>query len=114
MLITGAEEQEIKEFVLGYFSALSRGGWSTELEIDETVERWLKEQFGLAVDFESSDALRKLRDKRLLEERPGVGADGSPLLDGAGNRILQYRVLPLDAALRALDEDWDRFFEYND
>ena len=113
MLITGAEEQEIKEFVLGYFSALSRGGWSTELEIDEAVERWLKEQFGLAVDFESSDALRKLRDKRLLEERPGVGADGAPLLDGAGNRIPQYRVLPLDAALRALDEDWDRFFEYN-
>ena len=100
LLTSGAEEQEIKEFVLGYFAALARGGWSTEREIDEDAEAFLKREFGLDVDFESADALRKLREKRLLEEREVLGKDWEP--------VKEYRVKGLDEALRALDEDWAR------
>ncbi len=104
-LVTEAEEQEIKEFVLGYFAALIRNGWATEREIDEEAEAFLKREFGLDVDFESSDALRKLREKKMLEEREYA--------DEEGNVVVQYRVKPLDDALAELDKQWDRFFEYN-
>jgi len=52
------------------------------------------------VDFESEDALRKLREKGLLEERDGADAP-------------TYRVKSLDETLAILDKAWDEFFEYN-
>lgn len=105
MLVTNAEEQEVKEFVIGYFMALARGGWSTEREIDDDAEAFLLKEFDLDIDFESEDALRKLREKKLLEERDALDEQGEP--------TIEYRVQPLDEALRVLDEDWDNFFEYN-
>ena len=104
-LVEAADEQEIKEFALGYLFALRRGGWSTEKEIDDDVEAWIKERFGLDVDFESDDALRKLKEKDMLETRIDVEADGK--------EVVRYRVKNLDEALRKLDEDWDNFFRYN-
>ena len=60
----------------------------------------MRERFGIDVDFESEDALRKLREKGILEERPGENA---PI----------YRVKSLDETLAILDKAWDEFFEYN-
>lgn len=99
-LVTAAEEQEIKEFTLGYYAALRQKDWATEREIDDAAEAWMRERFGIDVDFESEDALRKLREKGILEERPGENAP-------------TYRVKSLDETLAILDKAWDEFFEYN-
>ena len=104
-LVTAAEEQEVKEFVVGYFAALTRNDWSTEDEIDVAAEAFLKREFGLDVDFESADALRKLHEKNMIEERERV--------DEKGNIVVEYRAKSLDDALVELDEQWDDFFTYN-
>ena len=69
----------------------------TEEELDDRIEQWLRDRFGLELDFEVDDALRKLQDKRLLTR------DGERLT-----------VLPLDEALVRLDELWDNIFTYNE
>ncbi|MDO5309734.1 MAG: DUF3754 domain-containing protein [Planctomycetia bacterium] len=104
VLTTAAELQEIKEFVLGYIMTLRRERWSTEREIDDDAERWLLEKFNLHVDFESSDALRKLREKNILEEREHERPDGS--------NVEQFRVVSMEQALHQLDHEWDNFFNY--
>ncbi|MCF0233756.1 MAG: DUF3754 domain-containing protein [Thermoguttaceae bacterium] len=96
LLVSMAEEQEVKEIVLGYFAAESLGRWATAEEIDAAAEKWLAEKFRLDVDFESDDALRKLTEKRLVEVRE------TP-------RGPEYRAAELGDALKALDEDWDNY-----
>lgn len=105
MLVTNAKDQEAKEILLGYFTALARADWATEEEIDRDAEAFLFKEFGLEIDFESADALRKLHEKQLIDKRD---AD-----DGQGESNAQYRVKPLDDALRVLDLDWDNFFRHN-
>lgn len=102
LLVQMAEDQEIKEFLIGYFAArnaqkANESGWTTEREIDAEAERWLAANFNLKIDFESADALRKLREKRLVEIKDAE----EPTL---------YRVFDLQDALRRLDADWDAFF----
>lgn len=94
LLVAMAEEQETKELLLGYFAA-SRllDDWATERELDAAAERWFAENFNLGADFESSDALRKLLEKRLVERR--VDADAE-----------RFRAVSLDEALRRLEADW--------
>ena len=104
-LVKASCEQDLKEFALGYLFALKRGDWSTEKEIKVDVEAWIQERFELEVDFESDDALRKLKDKGLLETRCDVEEDGTT--------ITRYRVKSLDDALEKLDADWDAFFPYS-
>ncbi len=105
LLVQMAEDQEIKEFELGYFAArtaqkANESGWATEREIDAAAERWIAENFGIAVDFEGTDALEKLVEKGIAETK----IDGERRL---------YRVLELDAALRKLDADWDAFYRFS-
>ena len=64
--------------------------------LDGRVEAWLKDQFGVDVDFEVDDGLAKL-------ERYG-------LLVRAGNRL---SVPSLAEALGRLDERWDGYFQYD-
>ena len=99
-LVTAAEEQEIKEFTLGYLAALRQPSWATEREIDDCAEARMRENFNLEVDFESEDALRKLREKGILEEKRGELTE-------------MYRVKSLDETLAILDKAWDEFFQYN-
>lgn len=93
LLILMAEEQETKELVVGYFAAARCGGWATEREIDEAAEGWLADKFGVLVDFDAENALRKLLEKRLLERR--VDAD-----------VERFRAVSLDEALRRVADDW--------
>lgn len=100
-LVHEAEEEECKEALLGYWFLLTErnpdGTCFTEEELDDRIEQWLRDRFGLELDFEVDDALRKLQDKRLLTR------DGERLT-----------VLPLDEALKRLDELWDNIFTYNE
>ena len=93
-LVGAAEEQEFKEAVLAY-RFLSAEPLDKET-LDGRVEAWLKDQFGVDVDFEVDDGLAKL-------ERYG-------LLVRAGNRL---SVPSLAEALSRLDERWDGYFQYD-
>lgn len=87
-LVDQAEDQEVKEAFLAYaFLYIHREERLTEAELDTRIECWLAERFAFGMDFEVDDALRKLREKKLLETE--TEADG---------RII-YRVCDLPAAI---------------
>ncbi len=96
-LLDEAEEQENREALLAWFH-LSRGaaeGMTLE-ELDAAVETDLAAGAGIQFDFEADDALAKLKRLNLVEQ------DGD-----------RYRTIPIQEALRRLDEAWDGFFRFN-
>ncbi len=99
-LVQEAEEEECKEALLAYYFLLTErnanGEPFTEEELDRRIEQWMEERFGLTLDFEVDDALRKLEEKKLL------------LKDGD-----RYLVPPIDETLIKLDSLWDGVFEYS-
>jgi hypothetical protein len=92
-IIGEAEDQECKEAFLAYYFLLASGGEKTARELDRRIEGWLKQAFGINLDFECSDALSKLESLGLLRR------DDEHL-----------SVLPLDDALKRLDRVWSDFF----
>jgi hypothetical protein len=92
-IIGEAEDQECKEAFLAYHFLLASGGGKTARELDRRIEGWLKQAFGIDLDFECSDALSKLESLGLLRR------DDERL-----------SVLPLDVALARLDRVWSDFF----
>ena len=95
-LIDSLEAQEYKEASIAYYF-LWRYGDMTEDELDSSAETFLKNAFGLEVDFEVDDALDKLLKEGLVEK--------------VGER---FRAAPLEEALRLLDHKWDNYFKYNE
>ena len=65
-------------------------------ELDGRIEAWMKERFGIEMDFEVDDAVRKLEEKGILEEKDG-----------------RYTVPSMRRSLEILDEQWDNFFPYS-
>jgi hypothetical protein len=95
-LIVGAgEEQDAKEAYLAYWALRRAGGALTKAEIDAAAEAFLRERFGLEVDFEVDDALAKLQRLNLISR------DGERLT----------AVSPSDA-LTTLDQQWDNIFSF--
>lgn len=90
-LLDDAEESEVKEALLAW-TFLARSDEPLALdELDDRVERWLRDRAGCEVDFEEQDALDKLRRFGLVETLP----------DG------RLTAVPLDAALARLRARWD-------
>ncbi len=56
----------------------------------------MREKFGVAMDFEVGDAVRKLEEKGILEHKDG-----------------RYSVPSIRKTLETLDGLWDNFFPYN-
>jgi hypothetical protein len=128
-LLAEAEEQEFREIVLAYW-LLWRGGQSgaTTEQLDNAAEAWLRERWGLEVDFEISDALAKLerlglatqarsasegpKQARSASEGP-VSSPLSPRGRGAGGEgASRYQAAPIEDALATLDRAWDACFDY--
>jgi hypothetical protein len=110
-LLAEAEEQEFREIVLAYW-LLWRGGQAgaTSTQLDAAAEAWLRERCGLAVDFEISDAIDKLRRLGLAASSPlsprGRGVRG----EGA----TRWRAANIDDALASLDRAWDECFDFRE
>lgn len=71
-IMEDAKEQELRELYLGYFLLWQHAGptgWTTE-ELDCQAQACLRKLVKREVDFEVSDALRKLRDFKLVEQSP--------------------------------------------
>ncbi len=87
-LVGEAQEQEVREVLLAYYFLwrfAGAAGWSAET-LDGCVELELGKFQGRQIDFEVADALRKLKNLKLL-------ASDEPT----------YRVIPLEQAIDQLD-----------
>jgi hypothetical protein len=96
LLIGAGQEQDVKEAILAY-GILRRSDHSlAKGEIDNFAEAFLRERFGLAIDFEIHDALNKL-------ERLGlVSREGEA-----------YTAVAPAEALTKLDAAWDSVFNFS-
>ena len=78
-----SEEQEVKEALLAYcFLWVESAKKYDQTALDNRVENWLKDAFGVDVDFEVDDAIGKLEDLNLLrshEDGHLVVVDPKPL-----------------------------------
>jgi len=91
-LLDSAEEQEIRELLLGYFYLwryAGERGWTRE-ELDQYVELDLERRLNVDIDFEVHDAIHKLIAGGVLQQE--------------GDR---YRAHPIPVALERLDHLWD-------
>ena len=99
-LVHEAEEEECKEMILAYYFLLAgknRDGLPFTLEeLDDRIEEWMSGKYGISMDFEVKDAVRKLEEKGILEEKDG-----------------RYSVPLIGRSLEALDKMWDDFFPYS-
>jgi len=96
-LVVGAgEEQDVKEALIAYWALRRAGGSLTKEEIDAAAETFLRECFGIEIDFEVSDALAK------LERLEIVSRDGD-----------RITALAPAEALARLDARWDGLFRFN-
>lgn len=93
-LVSAAEEQDVKEALLAYHTLLAQGAMTKDA-LDSSVELFLRERFGMEVDFEIGDALAKLERLKLVTK------NGDTLA-----------AVGTDDALARLDEAWDGYFTY--
>lgn len=106
-LIDCAEAEECKELLLAYYILyLERNRDFTQEALDRRVEQWLQTEFGLDIDFEVSDAVRKLAEKQLLVRRPLPG-------DSTAAGPCALKVFDLPSALRRIDAAIDEYYTYN-
>lgn len=101
-LVDAAEEQETKETILAYFILFVQRDRDHTLEtLNREVERWIEEQFGFHFQFEVDDAVRKLREKNLLQSFLGHAEE-------------IYKVYNMRTTLKRMDEAWDAFHSFAD
>lgn len=95
-LAARAAEEDIKEEMLLYSVLAKEKARKQDLpDIDTAIEQYLGTSFGVAVDFDIRDALRRLIDDGIVSERP----DGTLVT-----------LPPKEAALH-IDAKWDRFLD---
>jgi hypothetical protein len=96
LLVGAGEDQDVKEAFLAYGLIHRAQHPLAKAEIDKLAEEFLRERFGLEIDFEIHDALSKL-------ERLGlVTRDGEA-----------YSAVAPHEALARLDAAWDNLFNFS-
>ncbi len=63
-----ALDEEIKELLLGW-AMLQLHGPQTLEQLDDRCEQWFAERYGIGIDFDIADAMKKLQDFSLVEAR---------------------------------------------
>lgn len=93
-LLDAAEEEETKEALLSWWFLRAADRPLTQAELDAAVEAWFVRRWDVRLDFHTGDGLAKLRRLDLVED--------------AGEGRLS--AVPMDAAMRRIDERWDAYF----
>src|SRR5580704_5286291 len=93
-IIGEAEEQDWKEALLAYYGLLTAAAPLTREALGARIGELLARVFGVSVDFETDDALARLKRLDLLNETDGC-----------------FSVTPLTEALEQLDKEWAAFFK---
>ena len=96
LLVGAGEEQDIKEASLAYALLLKGGRAMTKAELDNAAEAFLRDRFGLHLNFEIADALEKL-ERFDMVTRQGEAYEART---------------PADALAR-LDSAWDNVFNFS-
>jgi hypothetical protein len=91
-LIGAAEDQECKEAFLAYYFLHTAAAPPTAGELESRIEAWLRQTFGVEIDFAVNGALGKLEGLGLLRRQQG-----------------RLFVSPLDGALAQLRGLWGKF-----
>jgi hypothetical protein len=94
-MIGAAEDQECKEAFLAYYFLRTAKAVPTHTELEGQIETWLRETFGVDIEFDVGDAMAKL--------------DRLGLLRREGERL---RVPTPEATLARLDEVWASYFPF--
>ena len=92
-LINDAEEEECKEALLAYYFLLTSEQAMTRSELDNKIENWMSDNWNCHIDFEIEDAMQKLIALKLVEQTDD-----------------RLTAIPLDAAIKRLDQRWDDYF----
>jgi hypothetical protein len=95
-MIGAAEEQDCKEAFLAYYFLRTAGAAATEAKLEDRIELWLKEAFGVDIEFGVAYALAKL--------------DRLGLVRREADRLAA--LAPQDTIAR-LDSIWADFFRYD-
>ena len=104
-LVDAAEEQEIKEALLGFLILfINEPREMTLRELDDAAETWIGEQFDFHLDFEIDDAVRKLTEKELVFVSRRVSDPAN-----SGETLEVYHAHEIHEALKRLDRAWDEF-----
>ncbi|WP_069471792.1 DUF3754 domain-containing protein [Candidatus Marithrix sp. Canyon 246] len=94
-LVDVAEEEEAKEAILAYYFLYTQADKNhTQQTLDREIEKYIEEKYQVAIDFEVSDGIRKLREEGILIEQEGG----------------VLKVVDLKQASIIIDEKWDKFF----
>ncbi|MEZ5995625.1 MAG: DUF3754 domain-containing protein [Hyphomonadaceae bacterium] len=96
LLVGAGEEQDAKEALLAYALLRRAEAPLASADIDTMAETFLRERFGLDIDFEIGDALAKL-------ERLGLVASDND----------RYSAIAPSEALAKLDAAWDNLFKFS-
>lgn len=95
-IVDMAEEQEVKEAICAYMFVLQSSVPVNEEQVDDHIEQWLKNTFGIDIDFEVDDALAKLEKMNLLH----VDSNGFLSVEGVNSSLI------------IMDDYWDNLYDF--
>jgi hypothetical protein len=95
-LFNTSEEEEIKESILAYFFLYQNNRPTKADDLDEQIQNWFENQFNCRLDFDFQDALAKLQHIGIAQEKKSY-----------------WTILPIEQALKHVEEIWDGIFDYN-
>jgi hypothetical protein len=94
-LLDASEEEEMKESMLAYAFLWKNQSPISADQLDDQIESWFQKEFNTSLDFDVNDALSKLQHIGLAIENQDT-----------------WTVLPIEDALKKVDEIWDGIFEF--
>jgi hypothetical protein len=112
-LIDTAEEEECKEIILVYYHLLTDPAPLTAAQLDDKIEAWVEQNFGVKIDFDINGPLQnleKLRGKILLPGQDEAQAPEKALLTRDGRGVCH--LLSLEESKTIIDYIWDNAFRY--
>ncbi len=101
-LTDAAEEELCKEVILVYYHLLTADKILNRQQLDEKIERWMQDNFGVTVDFDIDKTLQSLTQLTDDQQRSLLSVQQDDRL----------QVLPLSEAKHLLDYIWDNAFTY--
>ena len=112
-LINSAEEEECKEIILVYYHLLTSSAPLSPQELDDKIEAWMEENFGVKVDFDINGPIENLKQIRGKLVYPNSNPNNCPEVsllkqDKEG----KCHILPLNEAQLIIDYIWDNIFCY--
>jgi len=94
-LVSGAEDEELKEALLAYYFLLNQSSPLSTYELDTQIEQWFEKRWDWQLDFDVEDALGKLERLKLASVENET-----------------WSVVPLEMAAQTLETLWDQFFDF--